>query len=213
MNRDQKIDTTSQSGQASSAPRSTSRRRLLQAGVSASPVVLSFVSQPVRAISGQKTCRSASSFASFSPTNVATSHNPTATCTGNGPVTWKSVDVNFMAPVVQAAALKDFAVGTSYTVVDPAFPTVNITNPKVWQVLKYGNVNGTEREKLAMNVAASYLNVAGGSTPPEVMDAAKLANIWALCQASGGLYPVTSSGPNWDAAAANVWLTSTFVLS
>jgi hypothetical protein len=214
MESDKKIDSIDTQGQASAAPKSNSRRRLLQAGIGASPVVLSVVSQPVRAaIAPGGVCRSASSFASFNAntTNTALSSNPVGTCTGIGPAGWK--DLPLLGWPAGATAIRNnpfVSSGTSYSVTDTSVtPNVVIGSPSILQVVKYGT-GTSDRDVLARNIAASYLNLAGGYVPTTViLSATQLESRWFAAQSPGGTYAV-SAGLNWNAAQLNVWLQSTF---
>jgi hypothetical protein len=216
MESDKKIDSIDTQGQASAVPKSNSRRRLLQAGIGASPVVLSIVSQPVRAaLAPGGVCRSASSFASFNAntTNTALSSNPVGTCAGIGPASWKSLSETAWTGAPGALAIRSnlfVSTGTSYSVTNTAVtPNVVIASPTIFEVVKYGT-GTSDRDVLARNIAASYLNLAGGLVPTTViLSATQLASMWFAAQSPGGTYAV-SAGLNWNAAQLNVWLQSTF---
>lgn len=189
MDTDKKLDSSAAAGPSLMAPKSSSRRRLLQAGLSASPAILTIISEPVRA--GASTCRSASAFASVAAAQhagITLSRSPVQTCTGLKPASWA---VNFSAtPSLWPA-------GTTTQLFSGIFsPGVSVgTNPSptLKQVLDSA-VTSLEIEKAQYFVAA-YLNFKTGLTPGVWITLGDLQTAWP--KAKNDTYTPTVGGTYW----------------
>jgi hypothetical protein len=202
MDTDKKLDSPEAAGQRLAAPKSSSRRRLLQAGIGASPALLTIVSGPVRAYGPTTpvTCRSASSFASTVAATVAgvvTSGAPLQTCLGVGPASWNA---STAWPVTKATALFSTYYPTGVTFRGNTSPLlVDITNAAA----PY-----TPAEILIRQFVAAMLNVLSGGTPATVTTQAGLATIFP--QALAGTYTPIAGGTPWTVQTTNAWLFQTF---
>ena len=158
------------------AVRSTGRRRLLQAGISAVPVVMTVASRPVLAQTGN--CQSPSGFVSGNA-----SHPGAVTCSGRTPTYWMNhTSWPSGSPTLDYATTKVKAVfGGS-------------DNHTLLSVLGGGN-----SDPKALIVAA-YLNVR--SSPPlipaTILTLVQVQHIWTEFLATGGYSPRT--GVHWSAA-------------
>ena len=208
MNSDSQNDASTPAGQGAALPKSSSRRRLLQAGLSASPVVLSVASRPVFAGVAAADCRSPSAFASFTA-NPATSGAPTKQCIGSGPVATAASLQALGKTVTQlsTAATMRFSTGVSYRVLLPTLPTATKTNtPSIGEVLRYGT-GMTGSDILAKNIAVAKLNLALGYIPGGVVTDATLQLMW-NSSGTGGNY--TGNGFVWTQAQLNTWLSKLY---
>lgn len=231
MQTDKRNDITTAAEPAGVAvPKSPSRRRLLQAGIGASPVVLSVMSRPVLATNtAVDPCRSPSALASFD-INAATSRAVVQSCSNSvGPNTLKLA----ILPGSPSGAYFDAGnlIFLGYTVAVPDAPkpgaaraagnapikaaalTTAKENPTLREVLLYGpSTNAVQI--LALNIAAARINVAVKATPTSVITDAELQAMWqsagnATGLGMGGSYPVRGT-KGWDAAALNRWLAQTW---
>jgi hypothetical protein len=193
MDTDQKQVRPTTPGDSLAAPGSTSRRRLLRAGLAASPAILTIVSQPVLAV----TCRSPSSFASIAA-NAATSSQPAQACTGLGPQAWSLSSTAW--PVTRSTALfyPEFSGSTGFR---------GIASPTLDQVLALSSPY-SDVETLARNVVAAYLNLKSLKTPDTVINETSLQAMWTLGVA--GTYRPTLTGAYWTFADLNAWFTQTY---
>jgi hypothetical protein len=194
MDTDQKQNSSETSGVSLVAPSSASRRRLLRAGLSAAPAILTVVSQPALAV----TCRSPSAFASVTA-NATTSAQPVQGCSGFGPLTW--TDTSTTWPVDRATAL-------FYDEFSAAGSLGGIATPTLAQVLALTPANSVEG--LARNVVAAYLNLKSLRTPEAVINETSLQAMWT--QGKAGTYRPTLSSPYWTFVELNAWFTQTFSL-
>jgi len=224
MQTDKTSDITTAAEQAGvAAPKSSSRRRLLQAGIGASPVLLTVMSRPVLAFGVDvPPCRSPSALASFQA-NALTSRAPGSVCIDNmGPAGMKRAYDN-SATTSTPPYLANFGgqpfVGL-YTMLVPSSETralplrstwTNTDSPTLRQVIRFAAGTG-ERDLLARNVAAAELNRLGGVTPKEVLSAQNLSDIWATVGSVGGAnYPVPGvPGGGWNIIQVNAYLRSTW---
>ncbi len=202
MDTDKKLDPSEAAGASPVAPKSSSRRRLLQAGLGASPAILTFISMPVRADINTPGCRSASSFASLAAAQhagVATSGAPLQQCMGVGPKTWK--DSTFWPSGVG----KETALFSTYFPSGVTFRSNG--SPFMIEILRATAPD--ETEILIQNFVAAMLNVLSSNTPAAVVTQAQLATMFP--QVMNGSYTPVVGGTPWTKATANNWFAQTFV--
>ncbi len=202
MDTDKKLDLSEAAGVSPVVPKSSSRRRLLQAGLGASPALLTIVSAPVRAYGSTTpvTCRSASSFASVAAATVAgvaTSGAPLQTCQGVGPASWKDGAV---WPVPKATAL--------FSTYYPTGVTFRSNTAPLLLDIVSAAAPYTQTEAMVRSFAAAMLNVLAGGTPATVTTQAGLATIFP--QALAGSYTPIAGGTPWTQQLTNLWLLQTF---
>lgn len=168
----------------SGQPKSSSRRRLLQAGLGASPAILTLVSSPVRAT---YYTTPASSFASINTSRPHGGQHPTNGCK---PSWWVNCAMSGWP-----ASCKDLN-----------------NNPKKFKDCfsdygTYGNKTLKECMQLASDIGtdgvvkhlcAAYLNAASGKTPAAVCSTDIAKDIWA-CYSAGQGYYEPSAGVRWYA--------------
>jgi hypothetical protein len=180
------------------AVRSPGRRRLLQAGVSAAPIVMTVASRPVLAAG----CDSPSGF-----TSLNQSHPGPGTCTGKGPVAWKTAGKdNWPAPLNADPKFKDVqgfgSTAPSGSSFDP--------NKKLSQVL--ANTDNTAAWVLARYIIAAYLNALSGAYGTStLLSTATVANIWS--EYSNNLSYSPRAGATWNYLEIVAYLKSTMVTS
>jgi len=158
---------------------SAGRRRLLQAGISTAPVIMTVLSRPVLAQAGN--CQSPSGFVSGNASNPGMNM-----CSGFTPAYW----------VTQGQTPNGWPAGTP-----------SLTHPDHVKVKKvFGGTDQTTKLLDVLNgtnapaqIAAAYLNIrAGGLIPPTVLALAQVQHMWTEFAATGGYTP--SAGAHWDAA-------------
>lgn len=206
MNTEKKAAAPLATGPNLAAPTSSSRRRLLQAGLGASPAILTIVSQPVRA--GQ--CRSASAFASVSAAfaaNGTTSAAPLQTCTGLSPTSWNTT-ATWPTTAPKNTLFSSVFSGSYSLQVKKGAAVVVISSPTFSEILASPSAGGGAYSDLARNMVAAYLNFKSLKTPAEVVTGVQLQAMWTA--ARNGSYRPTAGGALWTTADVNNWLTQTF---
>lgn len=206
MDTDHEQNASEAAGARSAVPKSASRRRLLQAGLSATPAILTIVSEPVRAFNGTAAlpCRSASAFASVAAAQHAgavTSASPQQSCLGLSPASWNSLSASGW-PVAQGTLFSSVFAG-GYTLRGNASPTFkDILN------LDATTKNFTAQELMARNFVAAYLNLQSAKTPDAVVNLTQLTSMWQLAVA--GSYRPTATAAVWTTTDINNWFAQTF---
>lgn len=212
MDTDKKADPSEAAGPSPAAPTSSSRRRLLQAGLGASPVLLTIVSEPVRAFTRTQSipCRSASAFASIAAAahaNVTTSANTQQSCSGLGPASWNTLSTwpvakttLFSSVFSGAYSLRVKSGNSSITNASPTFSDI-LSNPPA-------NTTYSDSENLARNFVAAYLNFKDSKTPAAVVTDLQLQNMWTKVLANS--YSPTAGTAPWSVSDVNGWLSQTF---
>ena len=164
MNSDKQIDPSGVPDAGPAAPRSASRRRLLQAGLGASPAVLTFVSRPVVAAGA---CASASATISAgSPGRAGVVVNQ---CAGAGPVTWAATANSDMTAKTTtfSSNVGTYVASVDTTTTDKKGVTKTSTavynDPTVAQVLLSSGT--TPKDVLARSMAAAYMNWSTNKVP------------------------------------------------
>jgi len=166
----------------------SSRRRFIQAGITATPVIMTVISGPVLANGVGKACESPSAFASIN----ASPHGTPATCNGVSHGYWKT-HTPWPSP---------FSPGDLFNSVFTAggYPGLTLD-----AVLNLGG--GAPYEDIARNIVGALLNTAAGLNPPSVMTIALIKDIWNQYRSTGHYV----SGPiDWGHDQIDAWLQSTF---
>ena len=207
METGKKTDPSEAVGGSPALPKSSSRRRLLQAGIGATPAILTIVSSPVLAGG----CRSPSAFASVSAAAAAgttTSATPSKTCSGLSPTTWNIT--NTWPSAVPKTTLFSSVFSGSYTLqVTKGAKVVSIPSPTFSEVLSSQSVGGIQTTTdLARNMVAAYLNFKDLKTPAAVVTDVQLQAMWTAVLA--GSYRPIAVGNVWSISDANNWLKQTF---
>jgi len=178
------------------------RRRVLQSGLAAAPVLMTLVSRPVL---GQGTCQAPSGFTSANASNAGT----TATCSGQTPAYWANPSnfgqwppgFNPTNPQVTRFSGNQGVFSNS-----PSGPPFN-GNPTLVQALSF---SGNSTNDVARYVSAAVLNAAKGLTP--VLSVPQVKDIWAEYGATGygsaGYYSPTA-GARWFALEIIAYLLTT----
>jgi hypothetical protein len=186
-------------------PPSTSRRRLLQAGLGASPVLLTIVSEPVRA--SQVACRSASAFASISTAGAAgVSAKPAQICDGKGPEDWSGTSVSRW-PAGTFTGSGDAATAELFShFFSPGVQLGNNPTPTLKQLLD-AKASTARNVVLARYFIAAYLNFRTNRTPATVVTDLQLQAMWPLV--FNHIYKPTGSGLTWTDQDVINWFKQT----
>lgn len=194
--------------------RQPSRRQLLRAGLGASPVVLSFIAEPVRATSGFS-CRTASSFASVNANGgVVSSANAKTDCVqGRNDKDW----ANCYPGDWPSNCLKTTGYGRNATVQSTTFKTVfgstltvqvgksSVSDPRLDQVLACSDT--TQKHNLAKLLVAAHLNdqYYAANTSVYKVATTDLTSMW-----KGVFKPASGGGNVWTDAQCIAFLRQTF---
>ena len=182
------------------------RRRLLQGGLGAAPVLMTLVSRPVL---GQGICQTPSGFVSANASNVGT----TATCSGHTPAYWANPS-NFgqwpagFVPVHVPSGPQETKFGPPNGMFNNAPNSAPFNGqPSLLDALSF---SGTSTNDVARYVSAALLNAAKGLTP--VLTVQQVKGIWAEYGATGygsvGYYSPTA-GARWFAPEIIAYLLTT----
>jgi hypothetical protein len=178
-----------------------SRRRLLQGGLAAAPVLMTLVSRPVLA----QVCTTPSGYVS-----INASHPGAAQCSGGFPSYW----VNYQAhpwPSPYFPTKVTGPGGHNPTDFKDAFKPKLTSNPTLLEVLQGNAGSGNSTTDLvAQYVSAALLNAASGSLTP-VLTVSLVLDIWSEFANTTRFTP--SSGASWDANEIVDYLTTTMTLS
>lgn len=181
-------------GSKSGPGASRGRRRLLQGGLGASPLLLTLVSRPVLGQSVQ--CFTPSGFVSM-PTSQ---HGKPNICRGRTPGYWKQKQHfgAWRAPFRPVATADGPA--TLFTDVFSSSPY-----PAGTTFLQVLGMGGGPPNNVARHIVAAVLNVAADLAP--VLTIPLLKTIWAEYRAAGFFEP--TAGIQWDHAQITAYLEST----
>lgn len=171
-------------------PSNPTRRRWLQAGLSAPPVVMTVVSRPV--LGATQFCVPPSAYVSL-PTSTPGMYGD---CSGKGPEGWVSTDP-WPSPYCRGPG--QCGAGGASRFNDYFNPDLQ-GNPTMLAVLEDGN-------DVAKYVVAAELNRVGGLVPEAVLSAGAIQHIWSEFATSGVFRP--TSGATWSAAEIVDYLRST----
>jgi hypothetical protein len=206
MDTGRQIDPPAAAGSSLVAPKSPSRRRLLRAGLGASPALLTIISEPVRAdVLGSLPCRSASAFASIAAHGVTTSTQPAQTCFGIQPGGWAIRSVGSW-PAGTFTGSGATAVSVTFSsVFSPGVTVGTNSSPTLLQVLESTDA-GLE---MARYFVAAYLNIKMVlfATPAKVETELQLKAMWP--DAVNGTYTPITGGNPWDWATLKSWFLQT----
>lgn len=155
--------------------RRTDRRRLLQSGLAAAPVLLTMVSRPVLGQTCMRISRLGSLNGSFSP------GTPPVSCTGYTPGYWKQAQhfSSWPSPYIPKTIV---GVGDRQaTMFHPCFAGSQCAGKTLLEVLDPSAT--ADKSGLARHIVAALLNAQAGRTP--VLTVAKVKTIWQECTAKG----------------------------
>jgi len=185
-------------------PKLPKRRRLLQGGLGASPVLLTLVSRPVL---GHNQCFTPSGFVS-----MPTSRPGGQTCLGRTPGYWKQSQHFNQWPKVAPGRYYPVAQnGNQPTKFSPFFsPSPYPANTTFLQVL---GKEGGPPDDVARHIVAAVLNVEKGWAP--VLTVVLLKQIWNQYMTTGGGtagYFEPTAGVQWNHEQITAYLSSTMPL-
>jgi len=191
-------DHCSESEQAK-APEAISdfRRRLLIAGGSIAPVVLTLASRPVLGADCVSPSATLSSALSHKEGSVGE-------CSGLSQGFWKNAN---SWPIPKDSPFhRVFSAGsrpgTSF------FKSLPYSHPMSMTLYEVLSLDGrTDSEKLASHIICAYLNILSGRVSEKVITEAKLKEIW-LEWATNGSYAPFAGATAWDGAQIKLYLTN-----
>lgn len=181
---------------AGASPPAAGRRRLLQGGLGAAPLLMTLVSRPVLGTGKGFQCRPPSGFVSM-PTS---GHGQPLICRGLSPGYWKNHDDwphGF------------YPVSTKYktaTKFSPFFS--NSPYPASKTFLEVLQTGGGPPNSVARHMVASVLNVASGRVPGTVLTIPLLKTMWIDYRSNGYFEP--TAGIKWYHDEIQSYLDSTF---
>lgn len=190
---------------ASSAGAQLSRRKLLRAGLGASPVILSVASQPVMATTGR--CTSASAFGSINASRPDNLEN----CGGCKPEYWRNTTCYPRWPNGYHAVTSGYTPATKF---DDCFGSYGgYPYRTLLYVMQTTGTGG--RDEVARYCAAALLNAAKGLTPSSILSISKVKSVWSSYVRRGYYEP--TAGIRWYARSSSPagsggiieWLSST----
>ena len=176
---------------------STGRRRLLQGGLGAAPVLMTLVSRPVLA---QRTglCTSPSGFVSLNASNAGRN----VACTGRSPTFWAGGSQAGNQWPFPYQSLQPRPNTPFNTVFAPYQP---YASKSLLDVVKFP-AGSAAPDSVARDIVASYLNALANLTPP--LSPVVVKDIWAEFIQTGFFSP--SSGGHWNAAEIIDYLSTTY---
>jgi hypothetical protein len=184
-------------------PPDRGRRRLVQSGIGAAPLLMTLVSRPVL---GQVTCQTTSAALSM-PTSHA--HGQLPVCSGGSPSFWSQNLDKWPAgyyPTSTEAGTLTLSAATGSTLsqqatlfAPPFLPSPYAPDTTLLTVLQ------NPGDAVAQHLAAALLNVASGWVP--VLNEAMLQTIWLEYTSKGYFEP--TAGVQWYSAEIVSYLTTT----
>jgi hypothetical protein len=162
------------------------RRRLLQGGLAAGPVLMTLVSRPVLA----QHCATPSGFVSGNASHPGAEVD----CTGNGPSYWYEHQSGWPTPYKPQAHFKKYFA--------PALSLPGDNDPSLLEVLDPSQTTNA----VARYCVAALLNAGPPALTP-VLSAAAVKGIWSEFAKTGSFSP--SSGVHWGASAIVDYLKTT----
>jgi hypothetical protein len=186
--------------------RSAARRRLIQAGISAGPVMMTVVSRPVLAQTGGF-CQSPSGFVSGNASQPGG-----GTCAGYTPGYWKNYDPGGFGPPaihpwpVPYAPIDAYDATYGYSGHDLVASTFckyfacNATAyPTTTTLLAVLTTTGGPPDDVGRHIVAALLNFAAGFVPATILPKATILDIWQQYITTGFYYPNGyPNPPAWD---------------
>lgn len=177
------------------------RRKLLRAGASAAPVLLTLASGPV---SATNSCVVASSFVSVT---TFKSRNPTKTtvqCTTRNCEDWYAQSCLPSSGTPSRPTCMNVSVNTLL-----GTTTSNYKSWLLYDVMKNGSSGITTSGELGVlqHLIALCLNVTQGFAPsPGSISQTYLQGIWTNYKANSNTYVLSGSGISWDSSQLITWL-------
>ena len=154
--------------------RRVDRRRLLQGGLAAAPILMTLVSRPVL---GQTTCTTLSRMGSG---NTSSPGKQVVACSGFTPTYWKQ-ETHFSSWPSPYVPMTLKGIGDSKaTKFHPCFSGRQCQDKTLLEVLDPATGAASE---LARYIVAALLNAQAGKTP--VLTVANVKTIWSECSAKG----------------------------
>ena len=176
------------------------RRRLLQGGVGAAPLLLTLVSRPVLGTGGGGfQCRTPSGFVSM-PTS---GHGKPLICRGVSPGFWKAPQHFDEWPKPFYAVKTKYHAATTFS---PFFS--NSPYPASTTFLQVLETGGGPPNSVARAVVATVLNIASGRVPTTVLTIALVKTIWTDYRTKGYFEP--TAGVKWYHSEIEEYLQSTY---
>jgi hypothetical protein len=167
------------------------RRRILQSGLAAAPVLLTLVSRPVL---GGVRCQTCSAYGSLAGSVAAKQF---ATCSGVSPATWVSLSTwpTPYRPTGQNA--------TPYHCPTTGLQGDTFSGRTLRQVMNFSDDGGTRT--LARYIGAALLNATSGRTP--TLTETTVRQMWNDLRSNGTFKP--SAGIHWGAAEIVAYIKTT----
>ena len=181
-------------------PISAPRRKILIAGGTIAPVVLTLVSRPVLGNGGQCTSPSAT-------LSTALSHKQgqTGICNGKSPGYWQQHPGDWPIPTSTIFY-------SIFTTVGPThyYKTVGLSEVPMTMLEVLGANGAGDPQQIGAHFTAAYLAINAGLISPLALDQAKLIAMWTEW-ATTGLYHPYAGSVGWDASQIKNYLVSNHI--
>ena len=164
--------------------RNAGRRRLLQTGIAAAPVIMTVLSRPVLAQTG--VCQAPSGFVSGNASNMA--HAPV--CMGQGIAFWIDYQSNPWPPGYIPVTVAGTPPQNATKFSDKFSPDLNPPGLTLLEVLKTTNSGAPYVARLCV---ATLLNVEAGWIPPTVLSVPGVQHIWNEYATFGVYHPTLTA--------------------
>lgn len=169
------------------------RRSLLRGGLVAGPLAMTVSAKSVMAQSGSARCTTASAYGSINASRPSRlSH-----CSGRSPSFWSNSQNFHRWPsgFVPVGSGSQGGASIRATLFRECFPaSQGVSRQTLLEVL---STTGGGRDEVARLCAAAMLNASAGWTPPQVLDATVLRDVWASFNRRGYFEP--TAGVRWFA--------------
>lgn len=172
-----------------------SRRRLLQGGLAAAPVLMTLVSRPVLS---QGSCTTPSGFVSANASMAGRG----VTCSGHAPTYWANSQHLNEWPSAYFPTKVTGPGGHNPTYFKDVFKPNLSASPTLLEVLA---ITGNPTNDVARYVVAALLNAAAGLAP--VLSISLVKDIWSEFASTGSFSP--SSGAHWNSSEIIAYLSTT----
>ncbi|WP_417070319.1 hypothetical protein [Niveibacterium terrae] len=195
-------DSSASAGENSAVrPISAPRRKILVAGGTIAPIVLTLVSRPVLGNGGQ--CISPSATLS---TSLSHKEQKIGTCSGKSPGYWMNHPGDW--PISTSTTFYSIFVAKGPT---HFYRTVGVSEVPM-TMLEVLQANGTvDPQQMGAYFTAAYLAILKGWISPRALDQAKLIAMWTDWASTGYYHPYAGS-TGWDAGQIKSYLTSNYIV-
>jgi hypothetical protein len=189
-------------------PLSATRRRWLQAGLSAPPVMMTLLSRPVLAA---QQCVAPSAFVSLGASGPGTQGQ----CTGNGPLYWQTNLGSWTATGYCPGspgctpATPFYREGGNGGVFYKPSPATYFNGQSLLDVLKNSQTGGAY--DVGRYLVAALLNSAASYVPASVLPKAAILDMWREYAMTGYGHFTPSAGAQWSGAEIVDYLKSTMI--